>query len=261
MDADYHVHSNYSDGHFLFKMARSADRAGLSAVGFADHCTVSERPGMIEQRDRLGFTLDATYERRRAAIEGLREREWLSITIYDAVEMDYHPADEDAVAAFLDDAGFDYAIGSVHHVDGVNVQATPYWEDKSDRERRAAVDRYFEHLVALVDSELFAVAAHPDLIERNRALAGFADADHYRAAADAFADSRTIPELNAGRVTETSDRFHPVPDFFETLRSRDLSFTVGTDSHEPGDVAPRVAALERAIENRGIEPVAPHASR
>jgi len=40
---DYHVHSNYSDGRFLFQMVRAADEAGLDGVGFADHCTVTER--------------------------------------------------------------------------------------------------------------------------------------------------------------------------------------------------------------------------
>jgi len=257
MDADYHAHSNYSDGRFLFSMAKAAEEAGLSAIGFADHCNVSEREPMIEQKRRLGFNLDATYERRRAAIEGLRERDWLTVDIYEAVEMDYHPDDEATIRAFLDDAGFDYAIGSVHHVHDVNVQATPYWRRKDDADRRAAVDRYFEHLVALAESELFEVAAHPDLIERNPVLRGYATDDHYRAVAEALADSRTVPEVNAGRVRKEYGHFHPGPDFREVLTDHGVGFTVGTDSHDPDEIGPRADELASLFADRDATPVDP----
>jgi histidinol-phosphatase (PHP family) len=253
MDHDYHTHSNYSDGRFLSSMARAANEAGLSGIGFADHCNVSNSEHLREARRDLGYNLDLTYERRRKAIDALRER--LDIAIYDAVEMDYEPRDEDGTATFLNEAEFDYSIGSVHTLEGVNIHVESYFAEKSDDKRHALVDRYFEKLVSLADSELFDIAAHPDLIERNSALRGIADEDHYRRATAAFARSQTVPEINAGRVLSDYGEFHPAPDFLDILAEADVPITVGTDSHFPDEIDDRTDQIDALLCERGISPV------
>ncbi|RXK46333.1 histidinol-phosphatase HisJ family protein [Halorientalis pallida] len=252
MDRDYHVHSTYSDGRFLFQMVRAATEAGLAGVGIADHCNVSNREEIKEQKHQLGFNLDETYERRREAIQRLREES--EVEIYDGVEMDYHPEEEDAIRAFLGEAEFQYTIGSVHYLDGVNVHVEPYYAEQSESDRRAAVDRYFDHLVALIESELFDVAAHVDLVERNPALRGLATERHYRRVAEAFADSPTIPELNAGRALAEYGEFHPSPAFLDVLAEYDIPITVGSDAHQPEEIGERHPHIDRYLEARGIEP-------
>lgn len=253
MQRDYHVHSNYSDGSFLYLMFEAAEAAGLEAVGVADHCIVSERPALRRERDRLGFTFDATYERRRRAIEDLREE--FDLRVYDAVEMDYVRGEDDRIADFLADAGFDYSVGSVHSVDDVNVQADERFADLDADERRGVVDDYYDSLVALIDSELFEIAAHPDLIERNEYLRGLTTDDHYERVAAAFADSRTVPEVNAGRALRDYGELHPAPRFFEVLREYGVEFTLGTDAHRPEDVDPRIERIEAFCAETGLEPV------
>ncbi|UIO99061.1 PHP domain-containing protein [Halobaculum sp. CBA1158] len=253
MEHDYHVHSTYSDGYFIEFMADSAAEAGLSAIGIADHCVVSEDPAEDQYRREMGFNLDVTYERRRDAIEAIRER--ADVEIFDAVELDYEPHDEAAIASFLEEAEFDYAVGSVHDLEGVNVHVREYFADRSEAERRALVDEYFEKLVALADSELFAIAAHPDLVERNPALRGLATEDHYERAAAAFADSRTVPELNAGRVLDDYGGLHPAPEFLDALADHGVGVAVGTDSHRPESIGPRVERIEAELAERGLEPV------
>ncbi len=252
IDHDYHTHSIYSDGRFLRQMLSAASDAGLSGVGFADHCVVSDRAPMVEHRNALGFALDTIYERRRAAIEGFREA--FEIEIFDAVEMDYDPRDEAVIEAFLGEADFQYAIGSVHLLDGVHIQYEPYFADKSESERTALIENYFEKLIALIDSELFEVAAHIDLIERNPALRGFATESQYRRVAKALERSRTVTELNAGRLLAEFGSVHPVAPFFEILREHGVSFTVGTDSHTPAELTDRVPAVADEFEARGLEP-------
>jgi len=252
---DYHVHSNYSDGDFLWRMVAAAADAGLDAVGFADHCTAATDSDRRAEAARNGFALDVTYERRREGIESIRARESTDVAIYDAVEMDYHPGDEAAIAEFLAAAEFDYAIGSVHHLDGTNVHVQSHFEEKSEAERRALVDEYVDRLVALVDSELFEIAAHLDLVERTPALRGFADEDHYHRVAEAFADSRTVPELNAGRVLEAYGEFHPSPPFLGLLRDHDVPFVVGSDTHHAGNLAEVHGAIDDRLSALDVEPV------
>lgn len=256
---DYHAHTNYSDGRFMFRMARAAGRAGLDGIGFTDHCTVTEREFRREERASYGFNLDATYERRRQGIESLRED--VDVAIYDAVEMDYYPDDEGDIADFLAEAGFDYAIGSVHELDDANVQVPSNYVDRSDDELDRLVDEYFDHLVALIESELFDIAAHPDLIERTPPLAGRATEAQYRRVAEAFADSRTIPEINAGRALTDLDLVHPTEPFLTVLAEYGIDVTVGSDSHTPDELEARRPFLAAFFEDRDLEPVAPSALR
>lgn len=254
---DFHTHTNYSDGGFLKGMVQAADSAGLEGIGLTDHCTVSSREKPATVRSVYGFNLDLTYERRRRAIEAQRDRDDLSVEIYDGVEMDYDPRDETAIRDFLEEAGFDYAIGSVHAVDGLNVQVPSNFATLSEAERDAIVDDYFENLVALIESELFDVAAHIDLIERTPALRGRATMDHYERVARALADSRTVPEINAGRAVADMAIVHPAEPFLERLREYDVAVTVGSDSHRPDEIGDRAAFLEEYLASRDLEPVVP----
>lgn len=250
---DYHVHSTYSDGDSLVAMLDAATEAGLDAVGFADHCSVSDRESMRRKRCELGFNLDLTYDRRRRAIEALRDR--YPLRVFDAVEMDYDPRDAEEIRAFLDEAEFDYAVGSVHYIDDVNVHARPYFADRTSDERREAVERYFDTVVSLVESELFDVAAHLDLVERNPALRGFATRRQYGRVADALESSRTVPEVNAGRALGEYGEFHPSPALLDALVGRDVDFVAGSDAHEPGELGTRREALASRFEAAGVDPV------
>ncbi|MFB6195642.1 MAG: PHP domain-containing protein [Haloplanus sp.] len=249
---DYHVHSNYSDGDFMGRMVRAAADAGLAGVGFADHCNVSEREHPRRYKRRFGFNLDVTYERRREAI-----REYAAehdLRVFDAVEMDYHPADEAEIRAFLAEADFEYAVGSVHEIRGANVH-WDYFADLSESEQRGAVEEYFDRLVALVETELFDVLAHPDIVERNPALRGYATEDHYRAVAEALSDSPTVPEINAGRVDREYGKFHPNPDFLAVLAEYDVPVTLGSDAHSPEALRERVPRLRDHLADAPVENV------
>ncbi|MFP4591206.1 MAG: PHP domain-containing protein [Halobacteriales archaeon] len=255
LHTDYHVHTNYSDGDFLEFMVRAAEAAGLEAVGLADHCILPVDGRAESHRDVAGYNLDVTYERRRRAIEIVRQQ--YDLTIHDAVEVDYFPGAEDRIASFLESADFEYAIGSIHVVGDENVHHAAPFRDRSRAERRALVEDYFDRLVRLIESELFEVAAHVDIIERNEALRGLADVSQYRRVAEAFADSRTIPELNAGRIDASYGRFHPRESFLEVLLDRGIDITVGSDSHRPADLDRRIPALRTAFETHALAPSDP----
>jgi histidinol-phosphatase (PHP family) len=234
----------------MWSMCGAAEDAGLEALGFADHCNVSPREEQHRAKTALGFNLDITYERRREAIAAMNER--FDLTVHDGVEMDFDSRDLDEIAAFLDEADFEYAIGSVHHLDGMNVHVEPYFARKDEAERAALVDEFYGEAVALIESELFDIAAHVDLVERNPALRDYATEDHFHRIAEAAENSRTLLEVNAGRVLDDYGEFHPAPDFMEILDSYDLEFVLGTDSHTPEEIPERVEELEKFVAAHGV---------
>ncbi|WP_290809894.1 PHP domain-containing protein [Halovivax sp.] len=253
--ADYHIHSNYSDGRPLPSMLAAAAEAGLEAVGVTDHCNVAARGVPTERKRELGFNLDLTYERRREAVDSLRTG--TDLTVYDAVELDYDARDEDAIADFLDGASFDYAIGSVHAVDDVEIFDRSELAALAEPELDRLVDRYYEAVVALVESELFDVVGHVDAIERTPELRNHTTSEHYELVADALDGSSTRPEINAGRALDEYGRFHPAPDFLAACRDRDVRFVPGTDAHRPDELLDRAPVLADHFADLGLEPAAP----
>lgn len=250
---DYHVHTNYSDGRLIPEMVRAAERAGLEGIGFADHCHVTAAGETRRLGDALGFVLEDVYERRRQGIEWARER--TDLRLFDAVEMDWDPDAVDDIEAFLAEADFEYALGSVHWARGKRIQRDVAYADATDAECQAVVDRYYDLVVDLVESELFEIAAHVDLVERTPSLRGYATEEHHKQLARALADSRTLPEVNAGRALRDYGEFHPAPPLLETLREHGVEFVVGSDSHRPNEVEDRTAAIEEHLAARDLEPV------
>lgn len=250
MTVDYHTHTNYSDGSLPVLMIQAAEAAGLDAIGFADHCNVSTDDHQQLVKRAWGFNLDFTYERRREGLAALQER--TDVRLFDAVEMDYEPDDEREIATFIEEAGFDYAIGSVHRLDGTNVHHEEHFAGMSDAERERHVAAYFDQLVALVESELFDVAAHLDLVERNPVLRGYATREQYHRVAAALEDSRTVPELNGGRVLDEYGSIHPTDAFLDVLLEYDVAFVLGSDAHEPESIEPTIDELASVVERRGV---------
>ncbi|WP_459193305.1 PHP domain-containing protein [Halosimplex sp. J119] len=247
MRADLHAHTTYSDGSALPAMCRAAERAGLDAVGFTDHCiAVDDAFGRRERYD-----LVETYERRREAIERFRPR--TDLTVWDAAEVSYVADAEAETAALLEEAAFDYTIGSVHFAGPYDYTSGAQYVGASDETRRAAVERYFDAVVAAVESGLFDVLGHLDLPERMDALRGFSRRADYERVAAALADADTVPEINAGRVHGSLGRVHPDPEMLDAFQERDVAFVLGTDSHSPAELARRVPVLRTVVDRHGVE--------
>lgn len=249
MDTDVHTHTTFSDGSDLDAMIAAAEQMELAGLGLTDHCIVTHDSfGRREQYD-----LVKTYERRRERINEARAT--TDLTLYDAAEMSYVERDEERIAAFLAEADFAYTIGSVHFAGPYDYTSASQHADSSNAERRAAVERYYDAIVALIDSELFDVLGHLDLPERVAPLRRHTVRNDYERVAAALADSPTVPEINAGRVVRSLGRCHPDPAILDVFRDEGVRFVLGSDSHSPNEVGRRTSKLRSIIAEHTLEPV------
>lgn len=234
---DYHTHSSYSDGSDIEAMVERAVEIGLDGIGFADHFVISHP----ERANSGGYMSEEELGERSEHIEQLRAE--YDIRIYEALELDYYPHDERRLREFVADADLDYVVGSVHELSDYGpdnrVESAGHTDDYSDLEeakRRRYVDRYFDKVASLVESEIYDVAAHLDIIEKNPTIRGLATESQYRRVASALEDSRTTTEVNGERSITAIEEDWPVvptPEFFDVLTEYDVSFVRGSDSHSP----------------------------
>ncbi|WP_434521099.1 PHP domain-containing protein [Halorubrum sp. AS12] len=247
MQTDIHTHTTFSDGSDLSTMVGAAEDAGLNGIGLTDHCIVTA--DAFGRRSK--YDLVETYERRRELIETVRTD--VDVSLYDATEMSYVERDVDAIREFLRTADFDYTVGSVHFAGEYDYTSDAPYVDVSAEARRAAVERYYDAVVSLVESELFDVLGHLDLPERLETLRGHSRPNDYDRVATALAASRTVPEVNAGRINRSLGRLHPNPSMFSRFEDHGVEFVLGSDSHRPDELTDRVPALQASIDDATIE--------
>ncbi|ELY41803.1 PHP domain-containing protein [Natronorubrum tibetense] len=249
---DLHTHTQFSDGSSLESMVTAAADAGCTGIGLADHCILVDDD--FSRRER--YDLAETYERRRERIDDARDR--FDLRLFDAVELSYVRGTDDQIGAFLEEAAFDYSIGAVHFAEAYDYATGAPYAECPPADRREAVDTYYETVIELIESELFDIAAHLDLPERHPQLRGVTTAAHYEALAAALADSRTKPEINAGRVFRSLGRVHPNPELLDVFVDREIEFVLGSDSHTPDEIGRRVPFLEQFVEtNQAVTVDAP----
>ena len=137
---DYHMHSRVSfDGHNTgLEMAMAAAERGLKEICFTDH---------IDYTPEMDMVFDtAVYN---AAYDDL---EIPGLLIRRGMEFGLTPENREQLKADLGRRHFDFVLGSVHLVDGVDVYLEPYWAGKA----------YDEAVRLHLETTLEAVRVHED---------------------------------------------------------------------------------------------------
>ena len=242
---DFHMHSTVSfDGHDTpLQMLEAAEQAGLKEICFTDH--IDYDPMVTEQ------TMIFDTKVYREAYEKLSHP---TVKIRRGMEfgMDLHNA-----AQFQEDLQrypFDFVLGSIHFVDGLDVYFQPYWEGKTIHEAEA---RYLQQTLDCVKlHENFDVLAHLTYISKCRCHPSPRPVvyEEHREVLDEIL--RTLARKGKGLEINTSgvDRcgdFLPYEPYFRRFKELGGEIvTVGSDAHTAdrvGQYSHRACALLREI--------------
>ena len=242
---DTHMHSKWSGDCEVepAAMIASARAKGLAGITFTDHLDW-DFPSVPHM-----FDLDlANYIPQMKRMADEESDEALSIRVGIELGLQRHIADRHS--QLLSSVDFDFVIGSIHQIDGIDPYYQSYFEDKSFQE---AYQKFFE--VTLENLEAFSdidSLGHLDYISRygqkyaqmtGRPMSdGFLKYDDFAEVIDAillFLISHDIAlEVNTAPYRHRFPEPNPSREILK--RYHDLGgtmITIGADAHTPQDIA------------------------
>lgn len=232
-----HCHSKYC-GHGAGEVedyAAAAEAAGLTTLAFTEHFPL---PASLDPDEYLSVT-ERDMPLYCEAVEQAR-RDHPNLEIVLGTELDYLGALEERDLANGALAPFAYVLGSVHFIDG--------WafDDPAQRARwdePGAPDAIWRRYVELwcqaaADPSLpYDAMSHPDLAKKFGYYPSYGLAPLYARMAEAAAAGGRMVEVNTSGAHYACAEMFPAPELLAAFRRAGVPCTVGTDAHDPANIA------------------------
>lgn len=251
MTGDYHLHTPYcrhADGP-LEAYAEQALARGLAEICFAPHVPLPEFPrGASDLRME-----DADVEAYFGDVERLR-RACSGITILAGLEADYYPGYEPYLGRLLESWPFDFVLMSVHFVREWPGENWLFRYDFPHKSRRQIYGEYFAAVKDGIRTGLYDCLAHLDLVKRPGAPVMATNAEDVEETLELAAARGMSLEVNCGGLRKPIGETYPSPGVLALATRKGLPLVMGSDAHEPAQVASGFAAAAevlRAIQAAG----------
>ncbi len=219
---DYHLH-----------VVAHGDRP-MTVENILAYCEVAKKRGIrqmgITEHDRYLDEIDL------AAFQEAREKSG-DVELRLGIEIDFVPGAEERMDHDSGALPYDYVIGSVHRVEGEEVD---HPQDRDIYEKMDAYDlyaAYFANVRKAALSGRFDVLGHPDLI---KIFKTFPDRDitpMLEETADAVAESGIVVDVNAAGLRKPVGEVYPSKKFLEMFHRRGVPIILSSDAHAPDQVA------------------------
>lgn len=157
---DFHVHTDFSgDAEIpLEEMVKEAIKTGITDLAITDHVDFDYDP----TADIVFWEIDVKDYHEK--IMRVKETYKDQIKIYKGIEFGVQPHLAERMNAFVDANAFDYVIGSLHTVDGIDLYNGAYFEPYSDLE---AIRHYYEdYYKCATMTDRYSCLGHLDLFLR-----------------------------------------------------------------------------------------------
>lgn len=247
---DYHLHTPYcrhAEGPLEAYVEQALAR-GLTEICFTPHTPLPAFP-----RGQPNLRMEPEdVEPYFADLRRLRGR-YPGITILAGLEADYYPGYEEYLGRLLETWPFDFVLMSVHFVrewPGENWLFGYHFPDKSLRQ---VYGEYFEALKRGIRTGLYDCLAHLDLVKRPGAPVMRTNEEEVLQVLDLAAAAGMGLEVNTSGLRKPIGETYPSADVLAAAAARGLPLLLGSDAHEPAQVAFGFDSLAEALP--GLQPV------
>jgi histidinol-phosphatase (PHP family) len=218
---DYHLH-----------VVAHGDRP-MTVENILAYCEVARERGILQ----MGITEHDRYldEIDLAAFQKARERS-KDVELRLGIEIDFVQGEEDRMERDSTALPYDYVIGSVHRVDGEEVDHPDHTEIYEKWDTYDLYEAYYANVRAAALSGRFDVLGHPDLIKIFRKFPDKDITGMLAETADAVAESGIVVDVNAAGLRKPVGEIYPSRELLEMFHHRGVPIILSSDAHAPDQV-------------------------
>jgi histidinol-phosphatase (PHP family) len=259
---DYHLHLERIalSRDSILRFMDAAVAAGVTELGFTEHAHNFTQCRSIYPPDNDWIQHCAGDHRRDwdldeyvRVLEGVRA-EGAPVRI--SMEWDYCPGRERELERWIDNYPWDYTLGAVHWLP---ARGGGWWgfdipdmaEEWNLRSTDEVYAEYFRLAVTAVETGLFDVFAHPDVVKVFGHRPKHDPAGDYERLARALADTGTAAEISTAGLRKPVGEIYPAPPLLAAIAGRDVAVTISSDAHELEHVGFAFDRAEAAARHAG----------
>lgn len=241
MLVDYHTHllghqHRRGSADDIREFLAQAVKKNISEIAFTDH-----------DRYHEDFNFDLIRE---------VAQEFAELEVRTSVEMDYRPGKEEEIGEFLQELDLDFAIGSVHEIDGWPFDHPDYIEEFDKWEIDELYRKYFEMINSSVKSGLFEVIGHIDLIKLFGHRPEEDIVELITPTLELIADKDLVIEVNSNGMNKNVEEFYPAYSILEKAYQLDVKVTMSSDAHRAERVGEYLNEIREMLLDIGYSEIA-----
>ena len=243
IDTDFHSHVSRSSA---LQMAQAAQVKGLHMLGLSEHIfQMNEAHPLLDHMPLEGPMLDIA--RYIEVVRAAGHETQCDVRL--GMEVDFIPQLNEQIQAILQGHDWDFLIGSVHEIEGLQFETRL----KLSREQGEALWlRYFELLRQAVSSGYFSLVSHPVRMRVGNPFIPISiDEELERLAAEATRHDVAL-EINGFDVLTYPNLVRRLA---RACAAQHTPISVGSDAHNPGQVARAHNQTETIVREAGISKV------
>lgn len=259
---DYHVHlENYGlTRDSVLRLADTALTRGVTEIGITEHAYRFAQCREIYPEDnvwihdppsgaRQAWDLDA-YVR---LLESARDD---GLPLKMAMEWDYCPGREAELERLIRGFNWDLTLGAVHWLPGRNggwwgfdiSEHADEWQQRSVEE---IYTEYFRLLADAIQTGLFDIIAHPDVVKVFGHRPDIDPASLYDELAATMAAAGTCAEISTAGWRKRVGELYPAPGLLAALRAEGVPVVISSDAHVAEHIGYEFAKAEAIVRDAG----------
>ena len=251
----------------LRQSLEAAVRAGFRAYGVSEHAPRAAGRFLYASERAKGYTVDRLEREFEAyAAESRRLQAEFSgrLAVLRGFESEAVPEGRyaDLMLGYRRRHGFDYVVGSVHHVGGISIDESPDLH-RAAVEACGGLEPFFERYYGLVREMIEAlrpeIVAHLDLPKLHAPAAADLGTERIRRAAEraigAARECGCVLDLNTAGWRKRLGEPYPAPWLVRMAAEQGVGFCFGDDSHGHAQVGSGIERAREYLLENGVETV------
>lgn len=224
---------------------------GLNVIGISDHTPYfSSKEEQPYPHIAMGKSQFSEYVNE---VLQLKKQFEGKIDVLLGIESDFFPEYIENYRPYFDRYPFDYIIGSVHHVDGVNIFQRGRWEGLSNQVKIKTKETYYNLIEQSARSGMFQILGHIDAMKGYYPAFSSIQSEAIEHTLKVIGQQDIAIEINTSGKTKDVGGWYPSDEILDLARHYGVKVTFGSDAHDPSRVGDEFELVQVHLKKIGYK--------